>query len=78
MCIYDDSAQKVIAKQPVDGSVEGVWWSDDNRVILGLNLLSSSTHRFMRFDVPSGAIVDVTDALLPKWNRMYDDAKWFR
>lgn len=78
VCIYDDSAQKVIAKQPVDGSVEGVWWSDDNRVILGLNLLSSSTHRFMRFDVPSGAIVDVTDALLPKWNRMYDDAKWFR
>ncbi len=78
ICVYDDAAGKVVAKAPLTGSLEGVWWEASDKLILGLDLLSSSDLRFASFDATDGKTQDCTASLLPLWNRQYDSVDWFK
>lgn len=76
--VYDDSNGKIVAKAPVAGSIEGIWWSDDDTVILGLGLLSAPKRQFAVFNVPDSAVKDATDKLLPLWGPSWGNGTWFK
>jgi hypothetical protein len=76
--VYDDSEQKVIARAPVTGPIEGTWWQDDHTVILGLGLLSEEETRFAIFDVEDSTVTDATERLLPLWDGSWSKADWFK
>lgn len=78
VCVYDDTAGQVTARVPVDGSVEGTWWETGDRLIAGLGLLSASSLRFTRIDLPDARARDATTELLPRWNRKWDRLDWHR
>ena len=42
VCVYDDVVGKVIAKAPITGPLEGVWWETNDKLVLGLGLLSGT------------------------------------
>jgi len=82
--MYDDAKGKIIAKVPVEGSIEGIWWVDNNTVVLGLNLLGGKARRkFVVFDVAAKNITDKTNILSPLWidsisgDYSYGNDKWF-
>jgi len=78
VCVYDDSAGKVVAKAAITGSLEGTWWDTKSRIILGLGLLSSSDRRFASFDLADSKLQDRTGALLPLWDGQWASVDWFR
>jgi hypothetical protein len=78
ICVYDDDSGQVIAKVPVNSSVEGVWWETKDKLILGLGLLSSPSRQFVRLNLVDGKIEDCTQSLLPLWTGQYDNINWFR
>lgn len=76
--IYDDTRDKVIAKAPIEGSVEGIWWVDKDTLIIGLGLLSGQK-KFLVFDVTTGKIANKTNILIPLWgDSSYRNDDWFR
>lgn len=78
VCVYDDTAGKVVAKAEITASVEGTWWQTSDKIILGLGLLSSSDRRFASFEVVDNKVRDITATLLPLWEGQWVSADWFR
>lgn len=78
LCVYDDAAGKLIAKVPLNGPVESTWWATDERLLIGLGLLSSPEPHFAALDLPTGLVEDQTGAVLPLWPRSWNDADWYR
>ena len=78
LCVYDDAVGKLIAKVPLSGSIEGTWWVTDERLLIGLGLLSSPDLHFAALDLPNGRVEDQTGAVLPLWQRNWNDADWYR
>lgn len=79
--IYDDDQQKIIAKAHINGSIEGIWWLNNNTVIIGQGLLSSPTMKFYAFNVKKSTVNDISSILLPIWSGnygSYSDDNWFR
>ncbi len=77
--VFDDESGKVIATAPVNGTIQGIWWSDNNTVILGLGLLSKPELKFAVFNISDCTVEDVTKKLLPFWDhRSYSQSNWFR
>ena len=77
LCVYDDDARKVVATAPVDGSIEGTWWETNDRLIVGIALLSGEK-RFSVFDLKAGTLEDRTAKYLPLWDGTWRKADWFR
>lgn len=77
LCVYDDGLGRLVARVPVDGSIEGTWWDTNDRVIIGIGLLSGQLH-FSRLDVRTGRMTDQTAQLLPFWTRNWERLDWFR
>jgi hypothetical protein len=75
-----------------DPQLEGVWWQNNDTVVIGLGLLSSPDYRkaFFTYDVPTKSLIDRSKALLPAWfarlkanefhgpNWLYADPQWFQ
>lgn len=78
LCVYDDAVGKVIATVPIPGAIEGTWWETNDRLIVGLGLLSGGERRFVSVDLPSGRVEDQTLQLLPRWTLLWNNADWFR
>ena len=78
VCVYDDTAGKVVAKAAITGSVEGTWWETEDKIIFGLGLLSSPDRRFASFDLADSKVQDPTAALLPLWDGQWASVDWFR
>jgi len=78
VCVYDDTAGKLVAKAAITASVEGPWWKSSDKIVLGLGLLSSSDRRFASFDVADSSVRDITATLLPLWGGQWLSADWFR
>ena len=79
ICVYDDSTGTIIAKEPVEGSVSGIWWVNDDKLVLYLSVPSNTEQeeQFYTFDIPSNKLEDVTSKLYPDWHG-YDKPNWFR
>jgi len=79
VCVYDDASKQLIAREAVEGKIEGIWWIDDNNVILGIGVLSGDD-RFVRVDILEKTISDATALLLPHWRKSpgFQDPAWFR
>jgi hypothetical protein len=72
--------------------LEGVWWQDDDTVVIGIGLLGSPDDKkaFCTCDVPTKTLTDQSKVLLPAWfDRLkagevhgpywlYADPAWFR
>lgn len=78
VCVYDDTAGKVMTRAAIAGSVEGTWWETKDRIILGRGLLSSTERRFTSLDLADGEVRDRTAALLPLWDGRWANVDWFR
>jgi hypothetical protein len=83
ICVYDDSAGKIIKAVPIEGSVEGTWWDTNDKIIVGIGLLSNPERHFMIFDVLSGSIENKTSQFLEKWKGQlgsdpWSNPDWFR
>lgn len=78
VCVYDDAAGKVVAKASITGPVEGTWWETDDKVIVGIGLLSSSDRSFASVDVADSKVQDITSTVLPLWDGQWASADWFR
>lgn len=76
--VYDDSEGAITAKAPVEGSINGIWWQDDNTVILKLRQISNEPKRFLTFNANDTTIKDATGKLLPRWDGSYLNADWFK
>jgi hypothetical protein len=77
ICVYDDAAGKVIASAPVTGSIEGTWWDTNDRLIIGIGLLSGEKH-FSTFDIRTGKVEDQSSVYLPIWDGVWNNDAWFR
>lgn len=53
LCVFDDRTGKVIVQKPLANQIEGVWWLNDDIVLLGLDLLSSNQMKFVTFSTSS-------------------------
>lgn len=90
LCVFDNATGKLIAKtkipqgKPKDESaqLEGVWWQTNDRLVIRVVLFESDRETFYTYDIPSAAMVDVTDTLSPVWNEpsacAHDDPDWYR
>jgi len=78
LCVYDDAVGKVIATVPMPGAIEGTWWETNDRLIVGLCMLSGGERHFVSVDLPSGHVEDQTRQLRPRWKLLWDNADWFR
>ncbi|MCC6683340.1 MAG: hypothetical protein IT445_20785 [Phycisphaeraceae bacterium] len=77
VCVYDDSVGRLIAQAPVNGSIEGTWWDTDDKLIVGIGLLSGDM-QFATFDVLSEQVQEHTSLYLPLWTGMWDNVDWYR
>jgi len=77
ICVYDDSLGKVVATAPVNGSIEGTWWDTNDRLIVGIALLSGEKH-FSTFDLKTGKAEDQSATYLPAWDSVWNNEGWFR
>ncbi len=75
--VYDDKLHKIIAQTKATGSLEGIWWIDKDKVLLGFGLLSGEK-RFSLFDAKIGKIKDVSKEYLAKWQGSYSTKEWFK
>jgi hypothetical protein len=78
ICVYDPDVGQIIVKAGINGSIEGVWWVDDNHLIVGVGLLSSSNRRLFTVFIWARQSNDATSVLLPQWDGMWDNKDWFR
>jgi hypothetical protein len=74
---------KILASRPAQ--IEGMWWQNNDRVLIGVGLLSSAPARyaFYTYDIPSKVLTDESSVLLPLWlgsnkTRNYQEPDWFR
>lgn len=77
ICVYDDVLGKVVATAPVSGAIEGTWWDSNDRLIVGIALLSGEKH-FSSFDVKTGEVNDESSTYLPIWDGVWNNESWFR
>lgn len=77
ICVYDDSVGKVIATAPVDGSIEGTWWDTNDKLVVGIALLSGEKH-FSAFDLKTGKVEEQSTIYLPMWDGSWNNEGWFR
>jgi hypothetical protein len=77
ICVYDDVVGKVIARAPVIGSIEGTWWDTNDRLIVGIGLLSGKK-QFSTFDIPTETLKEKSSVYLPLWTGAWNNADWFR
>ena len=76
LVIYDYAERRLVLRVPVNGSVEGVWWVDNDRCLVAVNSLSG-TPQFFTVAVSDSKMEEVTGQLMPLWNRQYDNMRWF-
>lgn len=77
------AAEKLMASMPAQ--IDGIWWQTNDRLVIGVGMLSSQPNRyaFFTYDVPSNVLSDQSNVLLPLWMgnntvRNYQDPDWFR
>ncbi len=59
------------------GSIEGTWWDTNDRLIVGIGLLSGEKH-FSTFDISTEAVKEQSSVYLPLWTGAWNNAVWFR
>jgi hypothetical protein len=74
--VYDDSLGRVVATAPVNGSIEGTWWDTNDKLIIGIALLSGEKH-FSILDVKTGKVEDGSSTYLPIWDSEWNNEGWF-
>lgn len=72
--------EKMVSKP---AQLEGVWWQTNDKLVIGLGLLSGYVKSFYTYDIPTKVLTDKTDVLLPIWNgnekaSNYGDSDWYR
>jgi hypothetical protein len=77
LCIYDDALGRIIATVPLEGDLWGVWWFDDNTVVVIWDL-PNLDHRFAVWHIGNDALEDKTAILDSAWNGRFDNPNWFR
>lgn len=81
---YPPEARKAVTELSAEpAQLEGVWWQDNDRLVIGVGLLGFPAKSFYTYNIPSNAMTDVTSVLLPKWEgddktRNYQNSEWYR
>jgi hypothetical protein len=80
---YTAGMAAAVAAMPPKIAVEGIWWTYDDTLVIGVGLLSGSFSAFYRFDCKTGALTDCSSVLSPVWNtngagQLYRDRDWYR
>lgn len=60
------------------GEIEGLWWLDNDRVLMGVDLLGNYIYSFHSYDCATKDLSDRTKLLRPVWDRSYKNPNWFR
>ena len=55
VCVYDDNAGKVTTRIPIQGSLIGVWWEADDKLLLELRA-SPLSEQFIEYDLKTGGV----------------------
>lgn len=75
------SVEREMASRPAH--LEGIWWPDNNTLLVGVGLLGGPTKSFYIYDIGKNSLSDKTSVLLPVWNGNqkainYQDPDWYR
>ncbi|MEI7911604.1 MAG: hypothetical protein WCK77_18375 [Verrucomicrobiota bacterium] len=73
-----DSRKFVMETAAQPGELEGLWWQDNDRVLMGVGLMGNYIHSFHSYDCTTKEVSDRTARLQPVWDRSYKNPNWFR
>jgi hypothetical protein len=64
--IFDTISMRFVADVALRGSIDGIWWRDEDRLLVGSGLLTRD-YRFFTITVSDEITEEVTDQLVPVW-----------
>jgi hypothetical protein len=64
--IFDANSMGFVADVALPGSIDGIWWHDEDRLLVGSGLLTRD-YRFFTITVSDEITEEVTDQLVPVW-----------